>query len=121
MLFRLLHALSLIAAVLAVLLGPPSISAAEAAMVSPPAVTDAMAAMGMPDQMPCCPKPKPDTNTCGKGCVFSLACGSSFAAQAEAKAILRERFPRLRQTFDPIPHAELRSLTGAPPHRPPKV
>ncbi len=91
-------------------------------MVPPPAaVTDAMAAMGMPDQMPCCPKPKPATNTCGKGCVFSLACGSSFAAQAEAKAILPEPFPQLRQTFDPIPHAELRSLTGAPPHRPPKV
>ena len=119
---RALHRLFLLAALLGVLLAPVSNLAAEAAMASLVNTSDtSMAGMSMPDEMPCCPKPKPVSKDCMKGCPFALSCTTKLVGGDVSQPARPTAPERVKPIYLMAAFATLSSTTDSPPHRPPRT
>jgi hypothetical protein len=80
--------------------------------------TDAQTAMIMPGDMPCCPHKAPASD-CGKDCPLMALCIASMLQSAPLGVPLF--IPLLADIVLPGDDADLRSVTQAPPPRPPKA
>ncbi|CUX02183.1 MULTISPECIES: hypothetical protein [Rhizobium/Agrobacterium group] len=115
-------------AMLAVLMGPASVSTAAAAMAS----SGQMAGMAMdmadqsPDEeamadMPCCPEEKkPAIPDCMKFCPLALVCSTVIVGNLSAAASLPVVLP-LPMSFPRLAGAEFASALVEPPPRPPRA
>jgi hypothetical protein len=80
--------------------------------------TDAQTAMAMPADMPCC-QDKAPASDCGKDCPLMALCIASMLQSAPLGVPLF--IPLLADIVLPGDDADLRSVTQAPPPRPPKA
>jgi len=115
-------------AMLAVLMGPASVTAAAAAMASSGSMTGMT--MDMADQspdeeamadMPCCPEEKkPAVPDCMKSCPLALVCSTVIVGNLSAAASLPVVLP-LPMSFPHLAGEEFASALVEPPPRPPRA
>nr|WP_279292686.1 hypothetical protein [Methylobacterium goesingense] len=117
-------------AVLSLALAPVTASAAAAGMRAPTGVhghamamsdeaMDGMAGMAM-DEMPCCPKERPDMPDCSKGCPLMALCLAKVATGLPVALGLPGRVARFEgPTWAVI--ASFDSLSQGPPTEPPRA
>lgn len=123
---RAIHRLFLVAAMLAVVIGPASIGLAASAMASSnPAMTAGiggpMPGMQMAEHMPCRPEQKPVKSDCFKGCILALICTTSFSAQGPDVNGWSFAISWQSHRYDLLPSSQLTSALVEPPARPPKA
>ena len=117
-------------AVIGLALAPVTASAAAAGMRAPTAVQghamampdEAMADMaGMAmDEMPCCPKERPDMPDCSKGCPLMALCLAKVATGLPVAVGLPGRVAVMEGPARPVP-ASFDSLSLGPPTEPPRA
>lgn len=115
--------LLVVAAVLGIVVGPMSISAADSVMASSGAATmDDMAGVDMSADMPCCPDEMPVKSDCGsKSCPLALICTTVIVGQSARQYGWSHNLGWVAQRFFVLPHAKLISSLVDPPARPPRV
>ncbi|MFC6028996.1 hypothetical protein [Methylobacterium mesophilicum] len=117
-------------AVLSLALAPVTASAAAAGMRAPTAVQghamampdeamDDMAGMAM-DEMPCCPKERPDMPDCSKGCPLMALCLAKVATGLPVPVGLPGRVARFEGPTWGVT-ASFDSLSQGPPTEPPRA
>ncbi|GJD31229.1 hypothetical protein PMNALOAF_2483 [Methylobacterium adhaesivum] len=117
-------------AVLSLALAPVTASAAAAGMRAPTAVQghtmavpddamDDMAGMAM-DEMPCCPKERPDMPDCSKGCPLMALCLAKVATGLPVAVGLPGRVSVVEGTAWAV-IASFDSLSQGPPTEPPQA
>jgi len=114
-------------AVLGLFLDPVTASAASAGMRAPTAVQghamavpdDDMAGMAM-DEMPCCPKERPDMPDCSKGCPLMALCLAKVATGLPGALGLPGRVAVVAGAVWAIT-ASFDSLSQGPPSEPPRA
>ncbi|MCJ2020952.1 hypothetical protein MKK70_01380 [Methylobacterium sp. E-041] len=117
-------------AVLSLALAPVTASAAAAGMRAPMAVQghvmampdeamDDMAGMAM-DEMPCCPKERPDLPDCSKGCPLMALCLAKVATGLPVAVGLPGRVAVIEGPARAVT-ASFDSLSQGPPTEPPRA
>lgn len=108
-------------ALLGIVFGPVSISAAASAMARPAEMQ--MADMpAMSDDMSCCPDQKPaQKGDCGSTCPLALICSSSILAHEHAAGGWRVDPAWRGPSHDLLQESHLPSAIVEPPARPPKA
>jgi hypothetical protein len=125
-LVRTVHRLFLLAAMLAIVIGPMSIGLAGSAMASSGAATMADMAIAMPgmqmaEEMPCCPEKQPMKPDCAKDCPLALVCTTSIFAHTPEGHGWSFAISWLSHRYDLMPVSQLTSALVEPPARPPKA
>lgn len=115
----LLHRLCLLAALLAIVIGPMSIGLAGSAMASSDTamtdgMTSAMAGMKMAEDMPCCPEKQPVKPNCGKGCPLALICTTAIFAHAPESHGWSFAISWLSHRYDLMPATRIGVFKGSP-------
>lgn len=123
---RTVHRLFLLAAMLAIVIGPMSIGLAGSAMASSGATTMEAMATSMSDtqmteDMPCCPQEQPVKPDCAKGCPLALVCTTSITAYAPEGHGWSFAISWRSHRYDLMPVSQLASALIEPPSRPPKA
>ncbi len=125
-LLRTVHRLFLLAAMLAIIIGPMSIGLASSAMASSGAattvdMTSSMPGMQMAEDMPCCPDKQPVKADCAKDCPLALVCTTSIFAHTPDVHGLSFAVSWSSHRYDLMPASQPTPSFIEPPARPPKA
>lgn len=110
-------------ALLAIVLGPVSVSSAASAMaLSSDMQMEVMPGMDGPDDMSCCPEEQPaQKSDCGHGCPFALICTSIILAHEDKADGWRVELMSRGLAQAILQESHMPSAIVQPPARPPKA